>query len=106
MREVKVPPDVNYKSQGRTGVLLINLGTPEAPTARAVKKYIAEFLWDPRVVTMARLPWWCILHGLILPFRAKRSARRYEKIWTDEGSPLLVQSQHLTEALQTHLNGH
>lgn len=85
------------------GVLLANLGTPDAPTPRAVRRYLAEFLSDPRVVEMARLPWWLILHGIILRTRPRRSAKAYRKVWTEEGSPLLAFSRRQAEALQHSL---
>lgn len=87
----------------RAGVLLVNLGTPDAPTASAVKRYLREFLSDPRVVEVPRLVWWFILNLLILPFRSGRSAAAYRSIWTDKGSPLLVFSSDLAGALQEHL---
>ena len=70
-----------------TAILLLNLGTPDAPTAPAVKRYLAEFLGDPRVVELPRLLWLPILHGIILRTRPFRSARKYRKIWTERGSP-------------------
>ncbi|MFO1433417.1 MAG: ferrochelatase [Candidatus Competibacteraceae bacterium] len=92
-----------------TGILLTNLGTPTAPTAAAVRRYLAEFLWDPRVVELPRPLWWLILHGFILRTRPAQSARKYEKIWTDEGSPLLVvgrrQAQAITQELQENCPG-
>ena len=72
----------------RTAVLLTNLGTPDAPTPRAVRKYLAEFLSDPRVVEIPRLLWWLILHGIILRTRPAKSAAKYAAIWTPAGSPL------------------
>ncbi len=83
----------------RAAILLINLGTPDAATPKAVRRYLKEFLWDPRVVEVPRPIWWLILHGIILPFRAPRSARAYASVWTDEGSPLLVLSRKLARAL-------
>lgn len=80
-------------SSPRRGVLLAQLGTPDAPTAPALKRYLAEFLGDRRVVRLPRLLWWPILHGIILRTRPKRSAALYERVWTEEGSPLLVISQ-------------
>lgn len=74
----------------RTGIVLVNLGTPDAPTARAVRRYLAEFLSDPRVVEIPRAIWWPILHGLVLRLRPGKSAAKYATIWSDEGSPLLV----------------
>ena len=85
------------------GILVINLGTPDAPTANALRRYLAEFLWDPRIVEIPRLPWWLILHGLILRTRPAKSARAYQKIWTDQGSPLLKISQLQTQALNEEL---
>jgi len=81
------------------GVLLTNLGTPKQPTPRALRKYLKEFLWDPRVVELPRLRWWLILHLFILTTRPRQSARLYRKIWTAEGSPLLNTSARLTEAV-------
>jgi ferrochelatase len=72
----------------RTGILLVNLGTPDAPTPRAVRRYLAEFLSDPRVVEIPRLLWWPILHGVVLRVRPAKSAAKYAAIWSDEGSPL------------------
>ena len=82
----------------RTGVLLVNLGTPDAPTPRALRRYLAEFLADPRVVEVPRPIWLAILYGVILPLRSPRSARAYAKVWTDEGSPLLVHSRRQAAA--------
>src|SRR5688500_15558162 len=73
-----------------TAILLCNLGTPDAPTPAALRRYLAEFLDDPRVVEIPRLLWWPILHGLILRLRPAKSARKYQSIWTPEGSPLQV----------------
>jgi ferrochelatase len=87
----------------RSGVLLVNLGTPDAPTPQAVRRYLAEFLGDPRVVEMPRLLWLPILHGVILNVRPRRSARAYRQIWTDEGSPLLAISRRIASALQSTL---
>src|SRR5512138_819694 len=72
----------------RTAVLLVNLGTPDAPTPAAVRRYLSEFLADPRVVEIPRALWWPILHGVILRVRPAKSAAKYAAIWTREGSPL------------------
>lgn len=88
------------------GVLLVNLGTPEAPTAPAVRRYLREFLSDTRVVELPRVIWWPILNGPILTFRPARSARNYASIWMPEGSPLLVYSQRLAEGLQKYADTH
>lgn len=85
------------------GVLLINLGTPDAPTPRAVRRYLAQFLWDPRVVEAPRAIWWPILHGFILPTRPRNSAKAYARIWTDEGSPLLLISRQQEAAIRSEL---
>ncbi|MCW8825215.1 MAG: ferrochelatase [Gammaproteobacteria bacterium] len=86
------------------GVLLCNLGTPDAPTAAALRRYLAEFLWDPRIVEIPRLPWWLILHGIILRTRPKKSAEKYRSIWTDQGSPLMVISRNQQQLLQNQLS--
>lgn len=86
-----------------TGILLNNLGTPDAPTPAALRKYLREFLWDPRVVEMPRWLWWVILNGIVLPFRPRRSAHKYQSVWTDEGSPLLAISKRQAKALQAEL---
>ena len=86
-----------------SAVLLVNLGTPEAPTAPAVRRYLAEFLGDPRVVQIPRWLWWPLLHGVILPLRAPKAARKYAQIWMDGGSPLLVHTRALAEAVQARL---
>lgn len=83
----------------RWGVLLVNLGTPEAPSTAAVRRYLREFLWDPRVVELSRPLWWIILNGLILWVRPSKSARAYRSIWTDKGSPLLALSMALSRAV-------
>lgn len=85
------------------GVLIVNLGTPDAPTASAVRRYLREFLSDPRVVEIPRPIWWLILNAFILPLRPAQSARNYAKIWTDEGSPLLVHSQDLADSIGRQL---
>ncbi len=87
----------------RTGVLLTNLGTPDAPDAAATRRYLAEFLWDPRIVSLPRWLWWLILHGIVLRVRPARSAHAYARIWTREGSPLLVISRRQHAGIQTAL---
>jgi ferrochelatase len=86
----------------RTGILLINLGTPAAATPKAVRQYLREFLSDPYVVALPRLPWKILLNTLILPLRSPKTACNYQKIWLAEGSPLRVYTQQLAEQLQTH----
>lgn len=92
--------DDSLNNTGRTAVLLINLGTPDAPTAPALRRYLREFLSDPRVVELPRILWWPILHGIVLNVRPRRSAERYAAIWTDEGSPLKVHTQRQTKLLR------
>jgi ferrochelatase len=87
-----------------TGVLLTNLGTPDSPATGDVRRYLKEFLGDPRVVEIPRLLWWLILNGVILNTRPKRSAKAYQQVWTDEGSPLLAISKKQAAALQSRLD--
>lgn len=86
-----------------TGVLLVNLGTPTAPNKKAIRRYLAEFLQDPRVVELPRLLWLPILYGLVLPLRAKKLVHQYQMIWQKDGSPLFVLSKKLSLTLQNHL---
>ena len=86
-----------------TGVLVANLGTPDAPTPEAVRRFLAEFLSDPRVVDLPRLPWQIILRTVILPFRPKRSAEAYRQVWAPAGSPLLTGTLALTRSLARRL---
>lgn len=85
------------------GVLLVNLGTPTAPTTAAVREYLAEFLWDKRVVDVPRPLWWLILHGIILRFRPRRVAKAYASVWTKDGSPLMAISRRQQQALAAAL---
>lgn len=99
-----LPKDVGHQSRGKVGVLLLNLGTPDAPTASAVRRYLAEFLADPRVVEIPKLLWMLILHGIILRVRPAKSAALYQKVWTDAGSPLMDISLKQTAKLSALLN--
>lgn len=92
--------EFRHEEPARSGVLLVNLGTPDAPTADAVRRYLAEFLWDPRVVETPRWLWWLILHGVILRIRPRRVARAYQSVWTDAGSPLLAITRRQGEKLR------
>ncbi|HEX7012665.1 MAG TPA: ferrochelatase [Steroidobacteraceae bacterium] len=83
-------------NEDRLGVLLVNLGTPDALTVPAIRRFLAEFLWDPRVIEAPRWLWWLALHGFILRVRPSRSLHAYRQIWTDAGSPLLIHSEALT----------
>jgi protoporphyrin/coproporphyrin ferrochelatase len=87
----------------RTAVLLVNLGTPDAPTAPALRRYLAEFLSDPRVVEIPRALWWLILNGVILRTRPAKSAAKYASVWMPEGSPLAVWTQRQEKALAQRL---
>ena len=87
------------------GVLVVNLGTPDAPTAAAVRRYLGEFLSDRRVVQVPRLLWWPLLHGVILPLRSPRVAKKYALVWMDEGSPLAVHTRRLAAAIGERLPG-
>ena len=81
---------IRRRAPGKVGVLLVNLGTPDAPTARDIRKYLGEFLSDPRVIEIPRYLWKPILHGLVLTLRPKKLAPRYAGIWLQDGSPLMV----------------
>ncbi len=85
------------------GVLLVNLGTPRAPTTKEVRKYLREFLSDPRVIDIAAIPRWLLVNLIIAPFRGPKSAKAYQKVWTDEGSPLMVYTKRLTQAVREKL---
>jgi ferrochelatase len=88
----------------KTGVLLANLGSPTAPTTRAVRRFLADFLWDPRVVNLPRPLWWMILNFFVLPFRPSRSAKAYQKVWHEKGSPLTYMTRQLTEKVAEQLS--
>lgn len=93
----------SHAQRDLTGVLVTNLGTPDEPTPKALRRYLKEFLWDPRVVEVPRPIWWCILNGVILNFRPRRSASAYKEIWTEQGSPLMYHTQSQTAALRERL---
>lgn len=102
-------PEFDHAQEARVGVLLTNLGTPEAPEKSALRPYLKQFLSDPRVVEVPRLLWWLILNGIILNVRPAKSAAAYRTVWTEEGSPLLLhtqnQSRELGELLQQRFSG-
>jgi protoporphyrin/coproporphyrin ferrochelatase len=102
MRYLSEPPYPHGSAQ-RIGILLVNLGTPAAPTAAAVRPYLRQFLSDPRVVEIPRALWWAVLNGIILNVRPRKSAEKYAKIWTDEGSPLMVHTRTQAELLRAWL---
>ncbi len=96
-------PAFQHGSPAGTGALLVNLGTPDAPTPAAVRRFLAEFLWDPRVVEAPRWLWWLALHGVILRIRPSRSAHAYRQIWTPQGSPLLLHTRALVDRVRVAL---
>lgn len=98
-----MPDTASTAPASRSALLLLNLGTPDAPNASALRRYLAEFLSDPRVIDLPRAVWLPVLYGAILPLRAGRSAAAYRRIWTPEGSPLRVESERLTAAVQDEL---
>ena len=98
-----LPPDHPPVTPRDVGVLLINLGTPDAPEARAVRRYLAEFLSDPRVIEIPAIAWKPILHGIILRTRPRKSAEAYNQVWTNEGSPLRVIAHRQAEELRRRL---
>lgn len=99
-------PAYSHASPARIGILLVNLGTPDAPTAAALRPYLKEFLWDPRVVEIPRPLWWLILNGVILNLRPAKSAAKYAAIWTREGSPLRVHTEKQVKLLRGWLGEH
>ncbi len=103
MPKYQPTPGFEHGSSDATGVLLVNLGTPDAPTTAAVRRFLKQFLSDPRVVEYPRALWWLILNGIILRIRPSRSAKAYREIWTDEGSPLLLHSEAAAEKLRAEL---
>jgi len=96
-------PPYRHGTAAQVGVLVVNLGTPDAPTPSALRRYLAQFLSDPRVVEIPRLPWWLILHGVILRVRPAKSAQKYASIWTDAGSPLAVWTDKQAKLLGGYL---
>ncbi len=103
MPEYTGEPGYPHQSKRRLGILLANLGTPDTAEPDAVRRFLAEFLWDPRVVEAPRWIWWLALHGYILRVRPAQSSHAYRQIWTDAGSPLLLHSRALASALQDEL---
>ncbi len=96
-------PAHTHGNASQTGILLINLGTPDAPTTSAVRRYLREFLSDPRVVEIPRPIWWLILNLFILPLRPKQSAQRYAQVWTADGSPLRAHTERQARMLRGYL---
>jgi ferrochelatase len=104
MPSFKSIPDYEHESPESMGVLVVNLGTPDAPTSGAVRRYLKQFLWDRRVVEYPRVLWWLILNFIILLIRPSRSAHAYQQVWTDRGSPLLFNSEDLTAGIRDRLS--
>ena len=96
-------PTFTHSQSDKVGVLITNLGTPDAPKKAELKRYLKEFLSDPRVVEVPRLLWWMILNFVILNIRPKRSAKAYETVWTERGSPLMYHTQDQANALRKTL---
>ncbi len=94
----------HHDQEAKTGLLLVNLGTPEAPDRASVRRYLKEFLWDPRVVEVPRPIWWLVLNLVILNTRPGRSAKAYQKVWTETGSPLLNISREQEAALRQSMD--
>ncbi|MDN5752039.1 MAG: ferrochelatase [Nitrosospira sp.] len=99
-------PVYQHGASNRTGILLVNLGTPDAPTAQALRPYLKQFLSNPRVVEIPRWAWWLILNGVILNTRPKQSAEKYALIWMPEGSPLKIHTERQTRLLRDILENH
>jgi len=99
-----------HGAQEKLGILLVNLGSPDAPTPSAVRRYLAQFLSDPRVIEANRFLWWFALHGIILRIRPSRAAKAYKKVWTDNGSPLVhiskLQTRAIQKTLEARFRGH
>lgn len=100
MARYAAEPPHRHGAVRRTAILLVNLGTPDAPTPAAVRRYLREFLWDPRVVEIPRAVWWPILHGPILTLRPAKSAAKYAAIWQPEGSPLRLHTERQAKLLR------
>lgn len=103
MSHFKAEPAYSHDTPSRTGVLLINLGTPDEPTPSALRRYLKQFLSDRRVVEIPRAIWWLILNGIILNTRPAKSAEKYAHIWSRDGSPLLAHTQRQTKMLRGYL---
>jgi len=106
MTHFKKNTEFTHEQPTCTGILITNLGTPDAPTPAAVRRYLAEFLSDPRVIEMPRWLWWLALHGVILRIRPPRAAKAYASVWDENGSPLLHLSQRLHNKLQQTCEQH
>ena len=96
-------PKYKHGDSPKIGVILANLGTPDAPDAKSLRKYLGQFLMDRRVVEIPRFIWCWILHCIILVIRPRASAKKYQQIWTSQGSPLLVNAKKQKNLLQKNL---
>ena len=103
MPTYQTTPEFKHGRAESTGILLVNLGTPEEPDSAAVRRFLKQFLSDPRVIEYPRWLWWLILNGIILRIRPSRSAEAYQKIWTDQGSPLMIYSEALAAGISREL---
>lgn len=103
----KIADDVKqgfqHQQTPKVGVMIVNLGTPDAPTPKALRVYLKEFLWDPRIVEIPRIVWWFILNVIILQIRPKKSAKAYQSIWTERGSPLAFHTLDQAEGIKQRL---
>ena len=102
----KTAPPIRAQQGGHTAIVWCNIGSPDAPTAGAVRRFLAEFLSDPHIIELPRLLWWPILHGIVLRIRPAKSAQKYAQIWTDAGSPLHIWSEKQAKLLQGWLGYH
>lgn len=98
------PTGYQHGAPANTAILLVNLGTPDEPTAPALRRYLREFLSDPRVVEIPKPIWWLILNGIILPIRSSKSAAKYAAVWTERGSPLQTGTADLTQEVAAELD--
>ena len=98
--------DYQHQQRAKIGVLIVNTGTPAAPTKQALRPYLKQFLWDRRIVDTPRWLWWLVLNAIILTTRPKKSARAYQRIWTERGSPLAVHTEDQANAIQLSLHSH
>ena len=104
MPTYQTTPDFKHELAESTGILLVNLGTPTAADASSVRRFLKQFLSDPRVIEYPRWLWWLILNGIILRIRPSRSARAYRQIWTEQGSPLMTYSRELASRISKRLD--
>jgi ferrochelatase len=104
MPSYQTTPDFEHGRAERIGILLVNLGTPAAADTASVRRFLKQFLSDPRVVEYPRWLWWLILNGIILRIRPSRSAEAYQKIWTEQGSPLMIFSKEIAAGMQAQLD--